>query len=439
MRRLLASVTGYHARLSRDAVRGWVRFFFTPGDPTTLGLIRLLIGCLLVWNMSVLGLDLRAFLGTSGWAEPGAVGHFLAEREPWAWSLWTWVPDAWLVTAWAGCLVVLILFAVGYRSSLTAALAWVITVSVNRRVPVILYGFDQIVSTVLFYLAASGASGQAVSLDRFLARWRAVPIGGRGGAVSSGVPTPTVSANLALRMIQLHLCLIYGLAGLSKLSSPEWWNGSALEMILITPEFRRFDLAWALRYTYLLNLATHAGLLVEILFPVLVWVRPLRPLVLAAVVLLHIGIDLALGLTEFAIVMVAANLSFVAGDWLRSLVTGGGRTPVRLLYDGRRPGVRRIARLIGAADPDRQVELVDEPTPEGFRLCDQEGRDRSGASAVVEAARRTPLLRLPALAASIWLRSFQTLHEHTRRNRVSTPEFAGNDPGPAHSKTISSR
>ena len=102
-------------------------------------------------------------------------------------------------------------------------LAWAIVVSTARRVPIALFGFDQALSTWLLYLAVSGASGQAVSLDRFLARWKRGPGRGRAAAARRplgrrpGAPVPTVSANLALRLIQLHLALIYGMAGLAKL------------------------------------------------------------------------------------------------------------------------------------------------------------------------------------------------------------------------------
>jgi hypothetical protein len=167
-------------------------------------------------------------------------------------------------------------------------------------------------STWTFYLVVSGASGQALSLDRIRSR----PKAARGGPVPHNAPAPTVSANIALRLVQLHLSLIYGSAGLSKLMGPEWWNGSAIEMIALTPEFRRFDLTWLFAYPALLSLATHLGLLVEISYPVLIWVPKLRPLMLAAVAAMHLSIDLMLGLTEFGLAMLAANLAFVPGSYL---------------------------------------------------------------------------------------------------------------------------
>ena len=207
-------------------------------------------------------------------------------------------------------------FTVGLASRTTAVLTWVIAVSTARRAPVTLFGFDQMNATWILYLAVCGASGQALSLDRFLARrraWRQAGLGrlSRDAASDSARPLPTVSANLSIRLIQLHLVIVYGSAGLSKLMGPEWWNGTALEMILLTPEFRRLDPTWFLAYPSLLQLGTHAGLALEISYPVLIWVRPLRPLVLGAVFLMHLGIDQMLGLTEFGLTMVAANVAFL--------------------------------------------------------------------------------------------------------------------------------
>ena len=49
---------------------------------------------------------------------------------------------------------------------------------------------------------------------------------------------------------------------------------------------------------------------------------------IAGAVILHLGIALvAPGLTEFGLAMIAANLAFVSGAWLRSLVTGAISRP----------------------------------------------------------------------------------------------------------------
>ena len=39
---------------------------------------------------------------------------------------------------------------------------------------------------------------------------------------------PAITANLAIRLIQVHFCVIYAYAGLSKLQGGAWWSGEAV-------------------------------------------------------------------------------------------------------------------------------------------------------------------------------------------------------------------
>jgi hypothetical protein len=396
VRRILTEPADYARDLSRSAAAAWRAFFFTAADPTPLGLARLLLGGLFVWDLAVLSLDLHDYLGSVGWIGPEAARAYRDQHTPMAWSFWFHVPDRWLGAAMAACLAVAVLFTLGLWTRVTAVLAWAVMVSTVRRAPVALFGFDQMMATWTFYLAVFGAGGQAVSLDRFLARYREARRGG-GRPAHAGAPGPSVSANLTLRLLQLHLVLVYGSAGLAKLMGPEWWDGTAMEMIVLTPEFRRFDLRWLAGYPSLLAAATHAGLLLEISYPLLIWVRKLRPLLLAAVVLMHFGIDLTLGLTEFGLAMIAADLTFASGPWLRGLVTGRRQPSGVLRVDRDSYRHRALAALVVAADPDRIVRLEESvpvpgsPDPAVVLAC-ADGRTFSGPDAVLRLARWLPLL-----------------------------------------------
>jgi hypothetical protein len=326
-RTLRDDTSAYLSDLLGSVGRSWRAFLFTPADPTPLGVIRIALGLLILWNLTVYGLDLQAFLGREGWGDPALLRAVLAERSPTWWSFWFLVPAGMERPVWALCMVVIALFTVGFWSRSSAVLTWVIVVSTARRSLMITYGLDQIVSLLTFYLAATGASGQALSLDRFLAVRRAAAAGRaswpgtRLGPVPSG-PTPTISANLGLRLIQLHFCLIYGMAGLAKLQGFAWWSGRATWMVIAAGEFRRrVDLTWLAAFPTLLDLATHGTVFIECTFPFLIWVRKLRPLLLATMAVMHLMIDLTLGLTEFGLAMVIGNLAFVSGPWLRHLVT----------------------------------------------------------------------------------------------------------------------
>jgi hypothetical protein len=318
--RLAMGLAHYPLDLATTIVRAWCRFFFTPADPTPLGLIRIAVGLLLIWNFLTNGMDLWSNLSSDGWVDPEALRVFWREWKngPTTWSLWLLVPDRFLPVAWGLSFLTLILFTLGLWSRATAVLSWVIIVSTVRRVPVIFFGFDQTILTWLMYLAVCGASGQALSVDRLLARRRFAP------SAPSVPPPATVSANLGLRLIQLHLCLIYVASGLAKLQGSSWWNGEALMTVLLFPEYRTGDFSWVAAYPRLVNFLTHFSVGIEIVYPVLIWVRVLRPLMILGMVLLHFGIDQTLGLTEFSLAMIAGNLSFVSGRWLRGRSQAGG-------------------------------------------------------------------------------------------------------------------
>jgi hypothetical protein len=337
MRPILRSTAAPAPGLARRAWESWSAFFFRPADALPLGVVRIGVGALLVWNLLVLGLDLHDFLGSDGWIGPEANAHYLAEHTPGAWSIWFWVPDRWLWPAWAACLAFAAAFTLGFCARATALASWIVIVSLARRMPVALFGFDLTLSNWIFYLAAFGASGHALSVDRWIAARRRRAAGAstrperRDGADRDDAwSSTTVGANLSLRMIQLHLALVYGCAGLSKLSGPEWLDGTALEMLVLTPEFRRFDLAWTLRYPTILMLSTYAGVLLDLAYPILIWIKRWRRLVIANVVLMHVLIDLMLGLREFGLAMIVANLAFLPVERrARSVVEADGPTAIR--------------------------------------------------------------------------------------------------------------
>lgn len=303
-------------RRPHPALAAWDRFFFTPADPRPLGLIRIATGLLLLWSLGSMAADLDGFLGSRGWADQSVLSEMRKSSEALEWSLWDAVPDRMLPVAWGGAMLVLLAFTLGLASRVTAPLAWAIAVSTSRRNPLVLYGFDQIVGLWALYLAACGASGRAYSLDRLIARRR-----GRGSP-----PEATIGANLGLRLIQISLAIIYGAAGLAKVRGMSWWDGSAVLKTLGNAEFRPFDLTWILGLPgglYSLNLATHLGLWTELLYPVLIWKPGFRRPMLVAAVVMHVGIALTLGLTEFSLAMIAGNLAFVR--W------GHGPAPANLL------------------------------------------------------------------------------------------------------------
>jgi predicted DCC family thiol-disulfide oxidoreductase YuxK len=125
-------------------------------------------------------------------------------------------------------------------------------------------------------------------------------------------------------------------------------------------EFVTWDFTPLAAWPWAINALTHLSLAIELLYPFLIWIAILRPLLLASVVALHLGIAvISPGLTEFAIAMIAANLAFTSGLWLRRLAAGQLQPALKIFFDGACPRCRATMALVTAADPDRVIDPVD--------------------------------------------------------------------------------
>jgi hypothetical protein len=309
MRRLLNPVFLYIEDSARAMARGWDAFWFTPADPTLLGVLRVLTGLMLVYTHAVWGLVLGDFFGPSGWLSERLIRTL--QEGGYACSFWWLVPRGWMWPVYGASMVVLVLFTVGFWTRVTSILAFVVTVSFAHRVPVALFGLDQINGILTLYLAI-GPSGRALSLDRWLAI--------RRGQDEALWRAPSVGANLAQRLINVHMCVIYTFAGLSKLQGESWWSGEAMWRAFANLEYQSIDMTWLAWHPWLLNLMTHVSVLWEISFCVLIWQPRLRPLVLALAVVLHVGIGACLGMWTFGLIMLIGCASFLPNDWVRQLV-----------------------------------------------------------------------------------------------------------------------
>jgi len=222
-------------------------------------------------------------------------------------------------------------------------------------------------------------------------------------------------------------------------------------------EFVTRDFTWLADWPILLNFLTHASLALELLYPILIWIGPLRPLVLAGVVMLHLGIaGVSPGLTEFGLAMILANVAFVAGSWLRGLCTGPEQPGLRVLFDGACPRCRASMALLTAADPDRTLEPVDltavdvstihpgltrAACMESMHVVSRTGKIQAGFDAVRAAFSWLPLFW--PLAVIGWIpgvawagrRSYNYLAATRPRDVPCTDEVCGIDSGPRHAKS----
>ena len=226
--------------------------------------------------------------------------------QPWQWSWFfpasspTAVRVLLLVTLVAG-----VCLAVGLGTPVAAVVGLAGFLSAVNRTPLTVFGFDDALGMLLIPLAI-GPSGAVLSLDRRL-------------GLSTGPAGPSIGANVALRLIQVHLCIVYFFSGIAKLLGASWWEGTALWGAAANSRYRTLDLTWLARHPLLVNALTLGTLFWEVSYPALVWPRLTRRLAVGMGILVHGGIGIAMGMKEFALTMIVANLAFVPAPVWRSL------------------------------------------------------------------------------------------------------------------------
>jgi Vitamin K-dependent gamma-carboxylase len=298
----MKSIARYFRETAQSVAADWNRFWYTPAPPTLLGVLRILTGSMLLYTHAVWGLALSDFFSSTGWLSRALVRHI--EEGQYVYSFWYLVPDEWIRPAWAVSMVIFALFTAGLCTRVTSVLSLLCAISYANRVPAALFGLDQINIMLNLYLAI-GPSGAAFSLDRWLATRR---------ARSAGPPAKSAAANLAIRLIQLHMCVIYFFAGISKLQGDSWWDGTAMWRAFANLEYQSLDLTCLAWHPWVVNLMTHTTTVWEISFCVLVWQKRWRPIVLAMAIVLHVGIGACLGMWTFGLIMLVGCASFLPSN-----------------------------------------------------------------------------------------------------------------------------
>jgi hypothetical protein len=83
-------------------------------------------------------------------------------------------------------------------------------------------------------------------------------------------------------------------------------------------EYQSLDMTWLAWHPWLINAMSHISVLWEISFCALVWHKHLRPFVLAAAVVLHVGIGACLGMWTFGLIMLVGCAAFLPNDLFRN-------------------------------------------------------------------------------------------------------------------------
>ena len=334
-------------------------------------------------------------------------------------SIWFHVTDpTQMALVHAGVLILIVLFTAGLFTRVTSVLVWLATVSYIHRTQQVLFGMDTMMNILLFYLMI-GNSGAALSLDRLIARYRAVRASlRRSGTIDANTraflacPPPSVSAGFAVRLIQIHFCFIYAAAGLAKLKGAMWWNGVAFWEVVVNPEFTLMQYQWyenlvrwfaSVKPLYYFINATSVWftLFVEIATPFLLWTR-LRWLMIFLATAMHAAIGVLMGLNLFELLMIVMLLAFLPDRVIRDRFRGGPNlSRLGLTFNPQSATHARAASLALAGDADNQIALTTSPSATAIALTGPDGKATTGPEGVTVLFKNVRLLAI--LGFVLWI------------------------------------
>lgn len=297
-------------------------FFEAPISPLPLSIFRILIAGFTLLQAGLWYPDWALFFGREGWVQWEISKAF---NKAWNIHLADLYPlfESWGMTDiqfiylffWVYFISALGLL-LGWYTRVWAVLCWLCHYVLMSSLPTFVYGVDIFLHISLFYLLFM-PSGKVMSLDVYF------------GKTS---PLPTWGTTLAIRVLQIHLCLVYFSAGYEKMLYHNWWEGDVLWRAVVQPDFNQYNFEWLAQYPWIAVGASVFTMVIETFYFVGMWIAKLRVIWLASIIALHLGIGLFIGLNLFALIMILLSVSAFGYDaWQDILALRPKQTSSELL------------------------------------------------------------------------------------------------------------
>ncbi|MAY80062.1 MAG: hypothetical protein CL930_04670 [Deltaproteobacteria bacterium] len=294
--------------------RAWAWFWFSPISAKGTGVMRVLLGLMLVMTTIDIFPDLETLIG------PNGLFHASSAKRGFRMSRWTYfdqIPTLWgMQLAHGAALVANLLFMFGYKSRTMGFLSLVAHAALYQRNSWFMNGGDRLIRECTLYICLVPC-GAAYSVDAWLKKRKAFRRGRKP------IKNPLIPV-LGMRMVQIQVAIMYLLSGLEKWEAGTWQRGSALYYSLSSGNYQRSDqlVAPLLDTSFghkLTEIGTAITLYWEVGFIVLVLWRPTRWLTLISGVFIHAGIHLMLMVAFFSSISMWCYLAYLPYDWVERL------------------------------------------------------------------------------------------------------------------------
>jgi hypothetical protein len=282
------------------------RFFFTPLDSAPLSFFRIAIGLFGLVQTLLLSTSWLKIYGVNGYVE-WFIGYelFSIKELPSIVNLANILlrfglhdnMAVYVITAiyLMACLGLML----GWNTRWMAGVAWLSHFTICNTAMEFGYGVETFMHIGLFYLMLAPCAEYA-SLD--------------AKAQRTGHQKESEWAGFIIRVMQLHLCIVYFNAGIAKMQGMDWMNGQAVWYVLGNTNYSQFNLQFLAEMPWIPKGLSWWTLVIETAFPLFMFWKPIRLFGWVNILLLHAGIGLFMGLYMFGIVLILHNIA--AFGWL---------------------------------------------------------------------------------------------------------------------------
>lgn len=291
-------------------------WFFPLVSVRVMRLLRIALGVVtlataLIWLPHVHDFFTSAGIAPAAYVQQTSVySHF---------SILFWYDAPWFVYICFGIFMLAclgLIFGIGGRFS--AFVTWLMFISFASRFPLVFYGAIDHIHSILFFNMFHPAEAYAP--------W------GAGGAKERN----KLIGSWSIRMMQICLAIVYFMAGMQKVRSNTWWNGTEIIDSLST-RFGAFDFYWLLNYPVIINIFSYGSWMTELSFAFLIWNKTTHRLSWFAIIGLHLGILITMNASLFSEIMIATLICFATPDdeawfaamwdkYVKRLLTGWSRS-----------------------------------------------------------------------------------------------------------------
>lgn len=217
---------------------------------------------------------------------------------------------------YVGLLLAAAAFAVGLYARVSGAVAAVLHMLFYAHNPMVDGGWGALLGPFIVYLVLSDCGAQ-LSVDAWRKRRRG----------DTDTPTPQ-AAPWGMRLLQVHLCVMYLMPGFERLDAEGWVRGEMVLRSLANMEYGRYEVNWN-AFAGPLRVLTWLVLVIEPAAPILLWLRGVGRYWALLLIVMHTSLELMLDTGWWQFMMIAALLTFLPPAWLRRVIPAAWRQDAR--------------------------------------------------------------------------------------------------------------